>query len=97
MGHEVIVLEKGPISIGVRTTPAPLPRWLFHLLTPRLKQSNMYRGIRMTPNMTKVFNYWGMRDRVGEISVVTDRVIMSRRTRSSPSRLFFPVTTLPYS
>jgi salicylate hydroxylase len=36
------------------------------------------RGIRMSPNMTKVFNYWGMRDKVDEIGIVTDRVIMSR-------------------
>jgi salicylate hydroxylase len=36
----------------------------------------------MPPNMTKVFNYWGMRDKVDEIGIVTDRIIMSRRTRS---------------
>ncbi|KAI9511080.1 FAD/NAD-P-binding domain-containing protein [Russula earlei] len=37
-----------------------------------------HRGIRMPPNMTKIFNYWGMRDKVGEIGVVTERVVMSR-------------------
>jgi len=43
-------------------------------------QPSKYRGIRMPPNMTKIFNYWGMRDKVGEIGVVTDRIVMSRRT-----------------
>ena len=38
----------------------------------------------MPPNMTKVFNYWGMRDKVDEIGIVTDRIIMSRRMRCSP-------------
>jgi salicylate hydroxylase len=43
----------------------------------------------MPPNMTKIFNYWGMRDKVGEIGVVTERIVMSRRARGSlhdPSR-----------
>jgi hypothetical protein len=43
--------------------------------------------------MTKVFNYWGMRDKVDEIGIVTDRIIMSRRTRCSP---FHPVTPSPH-
>ena len=38
----------------------------------------------MPPNMTKIFNYWGMRDKVGNIGVVTERVVMSRRTRHFP-------------
>jgi salicylate hydroxylase len=50
----------------------------------------------MPPNMTKVFNYWGMRDRLDEIGIVTDRVIMSRRTRCSPSRLSHPLTASPH-
>lgn len=32
--------------------------------------------------MSKIFNYWGMRDKVGDIGVVTDRVVMSKRTCS---------------
>jgi hypothetical protein len=59
------------------------PLLLFHSLT--LTQPSKYRGIRMPPNMTKVFNYWGMRDQVDEIGVVTERVIMSKRTRCSSS------------
>jgi heterodisulfide reductase subunit A-like polyferredoxin len=76
VGHEVIVLEKGPNFIGVRTlfTPAiPFAQWI--------AQPSKYRGIRMPPNMTKVFNYWGMRDKVGEIGLVTGRIVMSKRTR----------------
>jgi hypothetical protein len=46
--------------------------------------------------MTKVFNYWGMRDKVDEIGIVTDRVIMSRRMRCSPSRLSSFVTASPH-
>ena len=62
----------------------PLFLQLCHLLTLCITQPSKYRGIRMPPNMTKVFNYWGMRDKVDEIGVVTGRVIMSRRTRYSP-------------
>ncbi|KAH9972375.1 hypothetical protein BJV74DRAFT_210008 [Russula compacta] len=32
----------------------------------------------MPPNMSKIFNYWGMRDKVGDIGVVTDRIVMSK-------------------
>ncbi|KAI0293501.1 hypothetical protein B0F90DRAFT_1397850 [Multifurca ochricompacta] len=32
----------------------------------------------MPPNMTKVFNYWGMHDKVDSIGVVTERIVMSR-------------------
>jgi len=28
--------------------------------------------------MTKIFNYWGMRDKLGTIGVVTERIVMSR-------------------
>ena len=33
VGHHVIVLEKGPDFIGVRTISVPFT-WLFHMLTP---------------------------------------------------------------
>jgi len=51
-------------------------------------QPSKYRGIRMPPNMTKIFNYWGMRDKVGDIGVVTERIVMSRRTRDPPLMFF---------
>jgi hypothetical protein len=38
--------------------------------------------------MTKIFNYWGMRDKVGDIGVVTERIVMSRRTRDPPLMFF---------
>jgi hypothetical protein len=44
--------------------------------------------------MTKVFNYWGMRDKVGEIGVVTDRIVMSRRTRRSSHFCLVRLTVL---
>ena len=50
----------------------------------------MRRGIRMPPNMTKIFNYWGMSSKVGEIGVAIGRIIMSRRTRH-----FFLITSCP--
>jgi hypothetical protein len=59
---------------------SPLPSMPISSCSSPLMQSSKYRGIRMPPNMTKIFNYWGMRDKVGEIGVVTDRVVMSRRT-----------------
>jgi len=30
--------------------------------------------------MTKVFNYWGMRDKVDKIGIVTDRIVLAKRT-----------------
>ncbi|VDB90846.1 unnamed protein product [Peniophora sp. CBMAI 1063] len=36
------------------------------------------RGIRMPPNMTKIFNHWGMRPVIDEIGTVSGQVIMSR-------------------
>ncbi len=33
--------------------------------------------------MTKVFNYWGMRDKVDKLGLVTGRIILSKRTCSS--------------
>jgi hypothetical protein len=33
--------------------------------------------------MTKVFNYWAMRDKVDKIGIVTDRIILAKRTRCS--------------
>jgi salicylate hydroxylase len=30
--------------------------------------------------MTKVFNYWAMRDKVDKIGIVTDRIILAKRT-----------------
>ncbi|KZV77317.1 FAD/NAD(P)-binding domain-containing protein [Peniophora sp. CONT] len=36
------------------------------------------RGIRMPPNMTKIFNHWGMRSAIDEIGTVSGQVIMSR-------------------
>jgi len=45
---------------------------------PDFVGSSKHRGIRMSPNMTKIFNYWGMRDKVSDIGVVMDRVVLSR-------------------
>lgn len=36
------------------------------------------RGFRLPPNMTKVFNYWAMRDKVDKIGIVTDRIILAK-------------------
>jgi hypothetical protein len=30
--------------------------------------------------MTKVFNYWAMRDKVDKIGIVTDRIVLAKRT-----------------
>ncbi|KAI0064950.1 FAD/NAD-P-binding domain-containing protein [Artomyces pyxidatus] len=40
--------------------------------------SDSTRGIRMPPNMTKIFNYWGMHDQLQKIGVISERVVMSR-------------------
>jgi salicylate hydroxylase len=45
--------------------------------------------------MSKIFNYWGMHDKVGNIGVVTERIVMSRRTRHFPLCLVV-FTTLLY-
>jgi len=45
---------------------------------PNFVGPSKYRGISMPPNMTKIFNSWGMRDKVGKIGVVIERVVMSR-------------------
>ena len=37
----------------------------------------------MPPNMTKIFNYWGMSVEVGDAGIVLERAIFSRRTRDS--------------
>lgn len=42
--------------------------------------------------MTKVFNYWAMRDKVDKIGIVTDRIILAKRTCCSLLRLSCPVT-----
>ncbi|KAI0050529.1 FAD/NAD-P-binding domain-containing protein [Auriscalpium vulgare] len=36
------------------------------------------RGIRMPPNMTKIFNHWGMQDKLRKHGIVSERVFMSR-------------------
>jgi hypothetical protein len=41
--------------------------------------------------MTKVFNYWAMRDKVDKIGIVTDRIILAKRTRCSLLSLSCPV------
>jgi hypothetical protein len=82
VGHQVLVLEKAHDFVGVCTVQPPPFDAYFHLLTPTLMQPSKYRGIRMPPNMTKIFNYWGMRDKVDEIGVVTERIVMSRRMPS---------------
>ncbi|KAN0133360.1 hypothetical protein V8E53_008800 [Lactarius tabidus] len=40
--------------------------------------ASIRRGVRMPPNMTKIFNYWGMSSKVADIGIVADRIIMSR-------------------
>ncbi|KAH9046095.1 FAD/NAD-P-binding domain-containing protein [Lactarius hengduanensis] len=40
--------------------------------------SSKRRGIRMPPNMTKIFNYWGMSGDVDDIGTPVDRLIISR-------------------
>ena len=54
----------------------------------------------MPPNMTKIFNYWGMSGKVADIGIVAERIIMSRCTHcylliaASPS-LLSPIYLLP--
>ncbi|KAH9169576.1 FAD/NAD-P-binding domain-containing protein [Lactarius sanguifluus] len=40
--------------------------------------SSKRRGIRMPPNMTKIFNYWGMSGDVDDIGTPVDRLIISK-------------------
>jgi heterodisulfide reductase subunit A-like polyferredoxin len=82
VGHHVIVLEKGPDFIGVRTTPVPFKLAPSHSTCSHhsLTQPSRNRGFRSSPNMTKIFNYWAMRDKVDKIGIITDRVILAKRT-----------------
>ena len=79
VGHHVIVLEKGPDFIGVRSTPPP-PPFPSTCSLQNLSQPSRNRGFRLPPNMTKVFNYWAMRDKVDKIGIVTDRIVLAKRT-----------------
>ncbi|KAH9063608.1 FAD/NAD-P-binding domain-containing protein [Lactarius vividus] len=45
---------------------------------PNFVGSSKRRGIRMPPNMTKIFNYWGMSGDVDEIGTPVDRLIISK-------------------
>ncbi|KAI9453323.1 FAD/NAD-P-binding domain-containing protein [Lactarius psammicola] len=47
---------------------------------PNFVGSSKRRGIRMPPNMTKIFNYWGMNSKVGDAGIPVERLIISRRT-----------------
>jgi hypothetical protein len=63
------VLEKGPNFISVRTlftAAIPLVQWI--------AQPSKYHGTRMPPNITNIFNYWGICDKVGEIGLITGSI-----------------------
>jgi hypothetical protein len=75
VGHHVILLEKDSNFVGVSILTLRLPSCL------SLSQASIRRGVRMPPNMTKIFNYWGMSSKVADIGIVAERIIMSRCTR----------------
>ena len=78
VGHHVIVLEKGPDFIGVHSTPTPSHLTCLTCSHHCLIQPSRSFGFHLPPNMTKILNYWAMRDKVEKISITTDRIIFTK-------------------
>ena len=82
VGHHVILLEKDTNFVGVSNHRFCFPSPLAYP-PPPVSQASKRRGVRMSPNMTKIFNYWGMSDKVADVAIAAERVIMSRCTCDS--------------
>jgi len=79
VGHKVTVLEREKSLDAVRS-----PLFNAENYSESSPQNPVtFRGTRMPPNMTKIFNHWDMNKGLKEISVVSSKLVLARRTLRS--------------
>lgn len=50
-----------------------------HVVYVHFKRSRYSGGIRLPPNLTKIYRHWGLSDRIEKEGSVSQRVFMSKR------------------